>query len=458
MSEDIRRFTREARRTARRDVREGPAAVERRQRERLADLVAYARERSPYHRELYRGLPERVADPTLLPVTDKAMLMAHFDDWVTDREVTRARVEEFVADPELVGARFLDRYLVATSSGTSGLRGLFVLDERNLAVPNALAARAGGALGARDLVRLVVRRGRTAVVTAPGGHFFTVAGTRRFQRDHPRLGGLMRVFPTDRPLPELVDALNRYDPASIAGFLSMLTQLAAEQEAGRLRVHPAILIPGGETSTAEVRQRLAAAFGARVRAAYAATECGFLSVGCPAGWYHVNSDWAVVEPVDADHRPVPPGTPSHTVLVSNLANRVQPFLRYDLGDSVVMRPDPCPCGNPMPALRVEGRAADVLTFSSRTGGRVGVSPMLFGTALDRVPGVHRFQLVQSAPDTLLVRLESGDGDVWPAVRDAIGRVLADRGADGVTLVRADEPPQQSPGGKYRRIVPLAART
>lgn len=88
------------------------------------------------------------------------------------------------------------------------------------------------------------------------------------------------------------------------------------------------------------------------------------------GWLHVNVDWVVFEPVDADYRPVAPGEQSHTVLISNLANRVQPILRYDLGDSVLERPDPCPCGNPFPAIRVQGRSADVLTFRSPAGEKV----------------------------------------------------------------------------------------
>nr|BFE45663.1 hypothetical protein GCM10017547_35560 [Pseudarthrobacter oxydans] len=50
------------------------------------------------------------------------------------------------------------------------------------------------------------------------------------------------------------------------------------------------------------------------------------------------------------------------MLLSNLANRIQPILRYDLGDSVTTRTDPCPCGDPTPAIHVQGRTAELLTF------------------------------------------------------------------------------------------------
>ncbi|MEV0203241.1 hypothetical protein [Nonomuraea sp. NPDC050691] len=129
-------------------------------------MVAHARAHSPYYRELYQGLPERVDDPALLPVTDKKALMARFDDWVTDREITLERVQEFVADPARAGEAFQGRYMVATTSGTSGVRGLFVLDERCMAVHTALGSRAGGGLGPRDLRAPGVERFQI-VQTAP---------------------------------------------------------------------------------------------------------------------------------------------------------------------------------------------------------------------------------------------------------------------------------------------------
>jgi phenylacetate-CoA ligase len=450
-----RQFAREAR-TA---TREGPEGIARAQRAHFAEQVAFARANSPYYRELYKELPEHLDDPTLLPVTDKRQLMAHFDHWVTDPEITREKVEAFVGDPRNVGDRFLGKYLVATSSGTSGLRGLYVLDERSTTIESALSTRVGGMVGVRDLARMAARGGRTAILTAPGGHFYTVAGTARFQREHPRLGKRMRFFAIDLPLPELVDELNRYNPAVLSGFLGMLLLLAGEQEAGRLRIRPALVIPGGETCTMGDRGRLAAAFGAKVRTVYAATECSYLAVGCAYGWYHMSTDWAVVEPVDADFQPVPAGELSHTVLISNLVNRVQPFLRYNLGDSLLVRPDPCPCGSVFPAVRVQGRAVDLLTFPTRNGESVSLSPMHFGTVLDKVPGVGQFQVVQTEPATLRVRLRAAAGadadQVWQTVRDEIGRLLTDHKAGQVTLELGDEPPHQEAGGKFRRVIPLA---
>lgn len=232
----------------------------------------------------------------------------------------------------------------------------------------------------------------------------------------------------------------------------MAALLASEQEAGRLHIHPVLMTLAAEGLPLREYDRIAKAFDTKVGNSYAATECMFLSYACAHGWLHVNSDWAVLEPVDADYRPTPPGEPSHTVLLSNLATRVQPILRYDLGDSVLQRPDPCPCGNPLPAIRVQGRSADVLTFPVERG-----EPLAFGSLADRTPGVEQFQIVQTAPMTLRVRLRVATGAdpdrVWQAVRSEITRLLAAHKLGHVAVEQADEAPQQPPGGKYRMVIP-----
>ena len=99
---------------ARRARRQGLNAIAQRQRDRLSEMVAFARANSPYYHRLYEHLPQRVQDPAMLPVVAKQTLMLHFDDWVTDREVTIETVRAFVNSPDLVGERILGKYSVAT--------------------------------------------------------------------------------------------------------------------------------------------------------------------------------------------------------------------------------------------------------------------------------------------------------------------------------------------------------
>lgn len=428
--------------------RQAPDAIARRQRDRLAALVTHARTRSPHYRALYQHLPAVVTDPGQLPVTSKATLMPHLDDWVTDPAVTRAALQDFVDDPTRVGQKFLGRYPVTTTSGTTGTPGIFLSDRHVIAVTSALATRMLAAwLTPRDVLRVARRGGRTAMVIATGGHF-AAASAAAALRSNPLRRNRIGVFGVHMPLPELVDALNGFRPAILSPYASLGALLATEQQAGRLRIDPALVALSAEGLPAGEYARIADAFGAPVRHGYAANECPFLSYSCPHGWLHVNSDWVILEPVDADHQPVPPGERSHTVLVTNLANRLQPILRYDLGDAVLVRPDPCPCGDPLPALQVQGRVADLLTFP----GRVTIAPLALSLALERVPGVERIQIVHAAPAALTVRLRPRE--VWPAVRTELTGVLARHGLGDVAVTCADEPPRQSAGGKFRAVIPL----
>ena len=72
-----------------RTTRGGSANLAARQHARLADLVAFARQCSPYYRHLYRDLPEHITDIQCLPPVTKPELMAHFDEWVTDPAITQ---------------------------------------------------------------------------------------------------------------------------------------------------------------------------------------------------------------------------------------------------------------------------------------------------------------------------------------------------------------------------------
>jgi phenylacetate-coenzyme A ligase PaaK-like adenylate-forming protein len=431
--------------------------MERRQRARLAEMVDYARATSPYYRELFRGLPERVEDVTLLPVTDKQKLMARFDDWVTDRAVTLEKVRKFIEDPKLIGEKFLGKYLVATTSGTSGTPGIFVLDDQHTKAGLYAAKQAFREwLSFGDFLKVIVCGARMAALHATGGHYVSVASFTRMRRSSRLLAKIGRDFSVHTPIPELVAELNRFRPALLFSYATVASLLAGEQEAGRLRINPVLVGVTAEGLAKQEYGRIARAFGTKVGNIWGSTEIGGLSYSCAEGWLHVVGDWTIIEPVDADYRPTPLGQQSHTVLVTNLANRVQPILRYDLGDRILVRPDPCPCGNPLPAIRVRGRAADVLIFPTESGERVSIPPLAF--EVDSIPGVELFQIVQTTPTSLRVRLRLAAGvdadRVWQAVLGAIRRLLTEHKLDHVTVERAEEPPEQSRGGKYRTAIPL----
>lgn len=438
----------------------GRDAVARASSRRLEALVRHARAHSPYCAELYESLPERIADIRELPVTTRHALMARFDDWVADRALSRAAVERFLADRSRIGERYLDAYVVWKSSGTSGEEGIFVQDPQALSIYDALLAvqLASPELVARCAAAAAQGGGRAALIAATGDHFASIASWQRVCRSSPFLAA--RGFSVMEPLDSLVRELNAFQPAYLASYPTMLAMLAEEQREGRLSIRPSLVWSGGEYAAPAALDALEAAFGARVMNEYGASECLSIAFGCPERWLHVNADWVIVEAVDADYQPVPPGATSHTALVTNLANRVQPVIRYDLGDSIVVHPGPCACGNPMPAIRVEGRRDDIATL--RDGGHaVRVPPMALTTVLEEATGVHRFQLVNRGDDTLLVRLDLPRGrceKAFAAGAAALRAYLARQGIANVRIALDDSPPRTDPrSGKLRQVVVEAKR-
>ena len=438
-----------------RALKEGPDAIEARQRRRLADLVTFARANSPYYRLLYRSLSQDVDDVAYLPVTDKKSLMACYDDWATDRDVTLDHVQEIADNAERTGDYFLGKYTVRATSGTTGFRGIFVTDSRSESVGKALALRAASAwLGAGDLLRIAARGGRMGFVVHGSGHgVASVVATRlrkgRFGRRQ------FAMFSLQSSLERTVSQLNRFRPAILLSYATEATLLADEQEEGRLEIAPLLVILTGEGLSTKENGRVREAFHTRVVSTYASNECSFMTHSCPAGWLHVNSDWVVAEPVDQNYRAVPPGVESHTLLISNLANRVQPVLRYDIGDRAVLRPDPCTCGSPLPAIRINGRTTEVLYIPTAHGQLRAIPPGAFGD-LNHVPGLDTFQIAQTAPTTLRFRFRTrADADpeqVWRSAEDLSRRILVEHKIENVTFQRADEPPALTPGGKLPRII------
>lgn len=120
-------------------TRGGLPALAARQVTRLDALVAHARSRSRFYSEHYRDAPAMTPELHQLPTVSKPQLMARFDDWVTDPRVTRSAVEPFVSDLDNLGRDFLGRYVIFTTSGSTGTPALPVQDPRAIAVMTGLA-------------------------------------------------------------------------------------------------------------------------------------------------------------------------------------------------------------------------------------------------------------------------------------------------------------------------------
>ncbi len=436
----------------------GRTAIDAMRDARLAWLIAHARQRSPLYGELWRGLP---AQPVLadLPRVTKLTLMAAFDEWCTDRSIRLRDVERFLHDGE-IGGRFADRYLVWTSSGTTGVPGIFLQNDAALAAYDAqvgvqlaqqpqLHRQPAPASGQRP-----PHACHAALVTVDSGHFASIASWRRIARAKPWLR--LESISVDLPLAQIVAALDACSPDVVAAYPTVLSLLADEQAAGRLHLQPTGLWSGGEVLTPSTRRRIERAFACPLHNEYGASECLTIGYGCREGWLHVNADWVILEPVERDGSPTPPGVLSHTVLLTNLANGLQPIIRYDLGDRMRLREDPCACGSPLPAMEIEGRSDDIVTLRAADGALRRLVPLALTTVVEEAADIHHFQIVQTAPDRLGLRIADVDRRRAGArACRALRAYLRLQGLSDVRIGLERETPAAAAGsGKLRQVIAL----
>lgn len=424
------------------------------QAERLQDLVAYAREHSPYYKKLYAEVPVDFK-PADLPPVNKSTLMEHWDDWVCDRDLTLAEVRTFMEDKDNIGRRLNNEYLVFTTSGSTGNPLVTVVDRSADNIMGAISAVRAFARR-EDLIRFMKRGGKSIGVFADEGFYLGNSSIRSRLLAMPWKKHQMAVSSALYPVERIVEQLNAFQPAMLGGYPSNLELLIEEAEAGRLHISPVIIMTGGEYLSEALRNRLSETFHCYVQTSYSCTEGGTVACECPEHHFHINDDWLIVEPVDAEGNPVPDGVQSEKILLTNLYNYVQPYIRYEVTDRVIMHHERCACGNPSPWIELEGRTDDVTVFRENEQ-MIRIPPLAMYAVLKEVHELRRFQVLVYPQNRIMMRIEPMDGaekqTVFSAARTCLEQYLASQGIRQVTIELSDEPPQQNPSsGKYKHIV------
>ncbi|HET6571727.1 MAG TPA: hypothetical protein VFG58_09595 [Solirubrobacterales bacterium] len=432
-----------------------PEQLHRHQRERLLAIVRDAAARSPYYRERFAGIElSDDLDLTALPRLDKPTMLEHFDELVTDRRLSLAAVERHIAeiedaelrtDPKLFG-----EYRVLASGGTSGRRGVFLYSREDWTELLGGGVRAQSAY--LDFApRLPRRRLATIVADQP------LHGNGRLNRSVDV--GIHRMLRLDAraPVAGLVGKLDDFQPDEIFTYPSTAGLLADRQLAGELTIAPRCVVTGGEVLTDDVRERIVAAFGREPFNGYGTTEVGYVALECDrhAG-LHVFEDQVLIEIVDDEYRPVPAGRAGTRLLVTNLFNRTQPLIRYELDDLVTASPEPCPCGRPFPLLKtIEGRSDDILELPARGGGTTKVHPVTLRSPLAGIAALSEYRIVYRAGELRIEAVLTGsDGrQACREIESSLGAALAEGGAQPppIHVESVTEIPRHPHSGRHKAI-------
>jgi phenylacetate-CoA ligase len=381
-------------------------AIRARQWRRLQRTLRQAHARSPLYRERFRQLGITPAD------------IRSLEDL---RRLPPTRREDLRQPQGLLAEGLASQRLRSTlTSGSTGRRTTSYFDERAWVL-------------AKYLLKL---RARRACGLQP---WHRVALFQEGAPESPRLAPWTRVqgFSIHRPIEEVLPAARQFGAHAFYGFPGYLARLG---EAARGTLRPRLVFTSGELLDPATRRAIERGLGAPVLDVYGCTEVKEIAWECPeqAG-HHLNADWVLVEtdPPDGAGR----------LLVTPLYNRAMPLLRYEVGDTGTLLDRPCPCGRGLPLIRPTlGRSVDYLALPD---GRV-VAPYSLTCAIEAVEGMRQYQLVQTEPDLIELRIVPDRG-FDDASRAALHQALAPV-LPGVR-VRLDLVPEirPEPSGKYRIV-------
>lgn len=161
-----------------------------------------------------------------------------------------------------------------------------------------------------------------------------------------------------------VKLLNSYKPEYLYGYASSLAEFARivkNYGKEKLKISLKLVCSTSETLYPEQQKLIEEVFACPVVGEYGAHDGGILAYGCPDGKLHISAENAIIEVLDpVTLEPLPAGSVG-TLAITDLNMRVQPRLRYLIGDLGAIASDSCECGMGLPVLaKLAGREDDLL--------------------------------------------------------------------------------------------------
>lgn len=409
------------------------SALESWQERQVRSHLERVREASPFYRRLWGE--REIAEWRTFPMTDKAMMMANFDELNT-AGVRREEAFELALRSEQSRdfSPMLGDVTIGLSSGTSGHRGLFLVSRKErLAWAGAVLAKVlpGSLFGVH----------RIAFFLRANSNLYGTVGSRRLQ---------FEFYDLLDPLDSHLERLATQQPTLLVAPPSMLRLLAEAKTIGRAAIAPSKIVSVAEVLDPLDRRFISEAFAQPVHQVYQCTE-GFLGATCSHGTLHLNEELVCIQ-----KEYVESGRNTFIPIITDFSRLTQPIVRYRLNDLLTERTQPCPCGSPFTAIdAIEGRSDDLFYLPARDGSEpIPVFPDFLSRAvLAATERIEEYRLVLTDGMRLSVSLK-----VAPEAREraceAVARQL-DRLWERVgctppeMLFTEYEPPV--PGRKLRRI-------
>jgi phenylacetate-CoA ligase len=189
-----------------------------------------------------------------------------------------------------------------------------------------------------------------------------------FMRQTPTPGGDL----DEETLERLRWRYEKQRPKALYGRASLLAALASYLRDHGRRHRPQIVIATAEILTHQDRSLMKSVFGTMPFNYYGSRDVGMIGAECPEHeglHFHPWGSYVEFDPIGET-----PNGPAYRLLVTDLLNYGQPFIRYDTGDIVTLAQQSCSCGRWFPLVdEVLGHAADKLIRVDASAGPPAMS-------------------------------------------------------------------------------------
>lgn len=435
------------------------------QEKRFRHLLRHTMAHSKYYQDRWKRINIETCKLQDLPILTKADLMEHFEDVVTDSRLKKEPIIEFMTNLDNIGRYFLGEFVVSHTSGSQGQAAIVVQPKDAPFHLFAMQVARGHSMPktwATVFKKIFQKRSRWALVLFKPCFIPSGAAFGYMPKASHKLADMLRLNLSD-PFEETLKKLEEFKPNFITAYVHVLEQLARAVKQGKTTLasngNLELVIAISEPLPPDTQKYIEENLGVPVANHYAMGECPQLSLGCPKGkGAHVNNDMAILENVDANYQPVPPGTPGAKVLLTNLMNQVQPIIRYELDDVITISPDPCICGNQLPLISsIAGRANDQFWVTNRKGETLEMSNFIFKDAFLYLFDLAEYQVIQTGPNQFQVLVEVvPDSKTTPGdISKSIDNILNVEGVDVDIDCRIEivsKIPHDAKSGKLRRFI------
>jgi phenylacetate-CoA ligase len=264
------------------------------------------------------------------------------------------------------------------------------------------------------------------------------------------------LIPAFEMSPEKLDGfikqIQSIKPKMLFGYPSALAHIAAHAEKNNIVLNNLgikVAFVTSERLYDHQREKIQSIFGCPVANGYGGRDAGFIAHQCPQGGMHITADDIILDIVDSNGQVLPVGELGE-IVVTHLATRDFPFIRYRTGDMGVLSDKVCDCGRGLPLLaEVQGRTTDFVVAQDGT--------VLHGLSLIYVlrdlEGVDAFKITQESLELTKVQIVKATGYQQDISESRITAEFKKRLGSTVNIV-IEYPDQISKekSGKFRYVI------